>query len=230
MGQEKDQSEELEPGDCFSPPCSMHEFDPAYVGLPGGTAKPDENLKRWRKIERERLLAARMALNGQTREHHDRQIADSLYGAIGDPRGLTVSVYWPFKGEPDLRLWMDQVRSHGGRTALPVVVAKAQPLVFRLWSRGEPLERGVWNIPVPSRSVLAEPDIVIAPVVGFDRAGFRLGYGGGFYDRTLAALAKRPRIVGVGYQQAAIDTIYPQPFDIPMDMIVTEAGVMVPER
>ncbi len=161
---------------------------------------------------------------------YDERIAAGLHDAIGDPRGLTVSVYWPFKGEPDLRPWMDQVRARGGRTALPVVVGKAQPLVFRLWAHGEPLERGVWNIPVPREGAPVAPDIVIAPVGGFDRAGFRLGYGGGFYDRTLAAQAKRPRIVGVGYAQAAIATIYPQPHDIPMDLVVTEAGPVMPER
>jgi len=230
MAAAANESEEQAPGECFSAPCSMHEVDPAYVGLPDGAGRPDDNLKRWRKIERERLLASRMTLNQQTRAQYEEKIAAKLHDAIGDPRDLTVSVYWPFKGEPDLRVWMGQVLARGGRAALPVVVGKAQPLVFRLWARGEPLERGVWNIPVPSKGAPVEPDIVIAPVVGFDRAGFRLGYGGGFYDRTLAVLAKRPRIVGVGYAQAAIATIYPQPHDIPMDVVVTEAGVMLPER
>lgn len=230
MERAKNESDGPAPGECFSPPCSMHEVDPAYVGLPDGAGRPDDNLKRWRKIERERLLAARMTLSWQVRACYDERIAAGLHDAIGDPRGLTVSVYWPFKGEPDLRPWMDQVRARGGQTALPVVVGKAQPLVFRLWAHGEPLERGVWNIPVPSEGARVEPDVVIAPVVGFDRAGFRLGYGGGFYDRTLAALAKRPRIVGVGYAQAAIATIYPQPHDIPMNLVVTDAGPVMPER
>lgn len=72
------------------------------------------------------------------------------------------------------------------------------------------------------------PEIVIAPVVGFDSDCFRLGYGGGFYDRTLAALPRKPRLFGVGYAQAAISTIYPQPHDIPMGMVVTEDGVVHP--
>jgi 5-formyltetrahydrofolate cyclo-ligase len=70
------------------------------------------------------------------------------------------------------------------------------------------------------------PDIVIAPVVGFDRACYRLGYGGGFFDRTLAAFSRRPRIIGVGYAPQEIGTIYPQAHDVPMDMIVTEAGIV----
>jgi 5-formyltetrahydrofolate cyclo-ligase len=71
------------------------------------------------------------------------------------------------------------------------------------------------------------PDVVIAPVVGYDEACYRLGHGGGFYDRTLAALPARPRIVGVGYELLALRTIYPQPYDVPMDAIVTEAGVSI---
>ena len=84
------------------------------------------------------------------------------------------------------------------------------------------MERGVWNILVPSRGPSVQPDVVIAPVVGFDEAKYRLGYGGGFFDRTLAALSKRPFVVGVGYAQSRIQTIYPQAHDIPMDLIVTD--------
>lgn len=71
--------------------------------------------------------------------------------------------------------------------------------------------------------------MVIAPVVGFDPICYRLGYGGGLFDRTLAAMPERPRVFGVGYKQAAIPTIYPQPHDIPMDIVVTEDGIAAPE-
>ncbi len=114
-----------------------------------------------------------------------------------------------------------------GHRALPVVVARAQPMVFRAWRTGEPLESGVWNIPIPPASApVVTPDIVIAPLVGFDQALYRLGYGGGFFDRTLAAMPRRPRVIGVGYDQAAIPTIFPQVHDIPMDMLVTESGLI----
>ena len=103
---------------------------------------------------------------------------------------------------------------------------KNAPLIFRLWRAGEPLALGVWNIPIPAHGAELVPDVVIAPVVGFDQQGYRLGYGGGFYDRTLAALAKKPRAIGVAYRQAAIATIYPLRHDIPMDVIVTEEGVV----
>ena len=83
--------------------------------------------------------------------------------------------------------------------------------------------RGVWNIPVPADGIQVVPDIVIAPVVGFDPEGYRLGYGGGYYDRTLAAWSRKPRVIGVGDSGAAIATIYPLLHDIPMDAIVTDA-------
>jgi 5,10-methenyltetrahydrofolate synthetase len=86
------------------------------------------------------------------------------------------------------------------------------------------MERGVWNIPVPADGAELAPDITIAPVVGHDPGCYRLGYGGGFFDRTLAALEPRPMAIGVGHPVAAIRTIYPQPHDIPMDAIVTGAG------
>jgi 5-formyltetrahydrofolate cyclo-ligase len=105
-------------------------------------------------------------------------------------------------------------------------VEKNAPLIFRLWAIGAPLAPGVWNIPIPVNSAELAPDVIIAPVVGFDQQGYRLGYGGGFYDRTLAALAKKPRVIGVGYSQAAIATIYPLPHDIPMDVIVTEETIV----
>ena len=157
---------------------------------------------QWRKAERQRLIAERLAMNS----------------------GLVVSAYWPFHGEPDLRSFLTAVSDRGGRCALPVVVERGKPLVFRPWSPGEPLAKGVWNIPVPVTTEEVMPDIVIAPVVGFDRASYRLGYGGGFFDRTFAAMQNSPRKLGVGYRQQALQTIYPQPHDIPLDTIITEEG------
>jgi 5,10-methenyltetrahydrofolate synthetase len=208
----------------------MHEVDPVYMGL-AEAADPRQraDVMRWRKAERERLIKARLAMPSDLRREFGRRIADHLEESIGQVAGLVVSAYWPFRGEPDLRAFLQRVVEHGGRTALPVVVQRAAPLVFRAWAQGEPLEKGVWNIPVPTeRAEEVIPDIVIAPVVGFDPSCYRLGYGGGFYDRTLAALPRRPRVFGVGYSQAAISTIYPQPHDIALDVIVTENGTVTP--
>jgi 5-formyltetrahydrofolate cyclo-ligase len=147
---------------------------------------------------------------------------------IGKLSDRLVSAYWPFRGEPDLRPWMEGLAERGGSCASPIVIERHAPLVFRTWRKGSKLVSGVWNIPVSADGAEVVPDIVIAPVVGFDAACYRLGYGGGFFDRTLAALSPRPIIIGVGYAQAAIASIQPLPHDIPMDVIVTEREILVP--
>jgi 5-formyltetrahydrofolate cyclo-ligase len=206
-----------------SPPCLMHEFDPLT-----GDRVIDRDVVRWRKAERERLIAARLAIPAAERRRLSQRIAAWLDLALGDVSGRIVSAYWPFRGEPDLRPWIRSLEERGAVCSLPVVVQRHAPLVFRSWRRDEPLEPGVWKIPVPSNGITVTPDIVVAPVVGFDDHCYRLGYGGGFYDRTLAALPRRTWVVGVGYGQQAIKTIYPQDHDVAMEMIVTESGIVSP--
>ena len=199
-----------------SPPCYLHEFE------------PDEqqrlDVMRWRKAERARLLAARAEVGPDERRRVAWRISAALDALLGDVAGHTIGVYWPIRGEPDLRPWMESVRKRGGTCALPVVVAPRTPVEFRPWHPGIPLARGVWDIPVPAEGAAVVPDIVIAPLVGFDAGCYRLGYGGGYYDRTLAALAGRTRAVGIGYELSRIPTIFPQPHDIPMDAIATQNG------
>ena len=157
----------------------------------------------------------------------DAEIGRRLDALLGDLSGKTIGLYWPFKGEPDLRGWAKRQRGTGARFCLPVVVKKAAPLIFRDWSEGCALERGVWNIPIPSAAAPeVTPDVVISLVVGFDAQNYRLGYGGGFYDRTLARLrhqGHRPRVIGVGFELQRIATIYPQPYDIALDEAVLAA-------
>lgn len=206
-------------GTYSSPPCYMHEFA-ADAPLPRTEEWGD--VARWRKAERQRLLAQRLALSSTDREARSARIAATLDRKIGKVSGRIIGAYWPIRGEPDLRLWAARVMERGGRIALPVVIKKAWPLEYRLWMPGAPLERGVWNIPVPASGTAVQPDIVIAPVVGHDGDHFRLGYGGGFFDRTLASHRLKPLAIGVGYAVSRIGTIYPQPHDIPMDTIVTD--------
>ena len=97
-------------------------------------------------------------------------------------------------------------------------------MVFRQWTPQARLTPGIWNIPVPADGMKMVPDIMLSPVVGFDKRCFRLGYGGGYFDRTLAAMVRRPVVIGVGYSCASIPTIFPLPHDIPMDLIVTESA------
>jgi len=188
----------------------------------------DLDLTQWRKSERARLIKERLEISADARKSNSDRIAEQLDVAIGDLSGRVVSGYWPFRGEPDLREWLGRLESRGGRCALPVVVYANAPLVFRIWRQGDKLERGVLDIPVPAAGEEVHPDVVIAPLVGYDRAGYRLGYGGGYFDRTLAAAPRRPLIIGVGYSQAELPTIYPEAHDIAMDRIVTERGILVP--
>ncbi|MBS0388537.1 MAG: 5-formyltetrahydrofolate cyclo-ligase [Proteobacteria bacterium] len=178
-------------------------------------------VQAWRKLERARLLAARTALAADYRAAQTRAIAAELDRRVASRTGTIVSVYWPIRGEPDLRPWMHAACERGLRIALPVAVALRQPLQFREWRPGAPMARGLWNIPHPADGPEVVPDVLLAPVVGFDAANYRLGYGGGFFDRTLAKLGGAPFVLGVGYPEAAIPTVHPQPHDIAMHAIVT---------
>jgi 5-formyltetrahydrofolate cyclo-ligase len=177
----------------------------------------------WRKAERARLIAARVALPDQTREDWTQRIIACLEPVAMATEG-PVSVYWPFRGEPNLRPLMRRMVAAGKVVALPVVLQQRQPLEFRPWTPGCTMEFGVWNIPVPDTKERVTPRLLLAPVVGFDPQRFRLGYGGAFFDRTLAALQGPRTVIGVGYDSQAIATIHPLPHDIPMDRIVTESG------
>jgi 5,10-methenyltetrahydrofolate synthetase len=208
-----------------SPPCDLAALDPLWSGLP----PPPGEVPAWRRALRPRLIAERRARDPALRREEDRRIAARLDTLIGAVEGLVVSLYWPFRAEPDLRGWAAGLRTRGATLALPVVVERARPLVFRAWAPGDALIPGIWNIPVPAEDRRVIPDVVIAPVVGFDPGGFRLGYGGGYFDRTLATLPGNWRAFGVGYGFQRLPTIHPQPHDIPLHAIVTPDALHLPE-
>lgn len=219
-------------GGYASPPCLAQEIDPVYFDPLGVEPQQAADVARWRKAERARLLAARAALPVPAREAVARAIAGALDRLLekrfAELAGRVVSCYWPIKAEFDLRFWMAALDAKGARVALPVVETRAAPLVFRAWTPGAAMERGYWNILVPSADAQhLVPDIMLAPLVGWDGAGYRLGYGGGYFDRTLAVTRPRPFVIGIGLQAARLATIFPQPHDIAMDAIVTEQGPQV---
>lgn len=204
-----------------SPACLMHEVDPAY----GGGLDAPADVHAWRRAVRGRLLAARLALPREDRTALTARLVarlDAIVACVAPGGSPIVAAYWPFRGEPDLRPWLLALLERGWRAALPLVVAKRAPLVFRPWTAATPLTRGVWGIPIPAAGEYVVPDVIVAPLVGFDAAGFRLGYGGGFYDRTLAAIAGPRTVIGVGYAAAELPTIHPQAHDVPMDYVLTE--------
>jgi 5-formyltetrahydrofolate cyclo-ligase len=185
---------------------------------------PDE-LTRWRKAERRRLLAAREALDAGALEHARLRIDAHLERAFPGLASARLAFCWPIRGEYDARPLAQGLRGRGAVTALPVVVAPGRPLEFRVWHPGVALAAGPLGIPYPEDSDAITPTVILLPVIGWDAAGHRLGYGAGYFDRTLAALSPRPTLIGVGYELGRIATIHPQPWDIPMDWVVTERGV-----
>lgn len=162
-----------------------------------------------------------------TRERIAAGIALSLRYHAPEDMWRSIGFYWPIKGEPDLRGFVRELLEDGAEAALPVVVVRNAPLEFWYWDASTKLTRqNVWGIPIPAERVLIHPAVLLAPCVGYDEAGYRLGYGGGYYDRTLASLEPRPFVIGVSLESGRLRTIHPQPHDIPMDMIVTEAAVL----
>jgi 5,10-methenyltetrahydrofolate synthetase len=182
-------------------------------------------LKAWRKAERGRLIAARLAIPPATLDSWRRRMDRTLERSFPGLARSRLAFCWPIKGEYDARHLARTLRERGALTALPVVVAPKAPLAFREWHPGIALAKGPLDIPYPASSQELTPDAVLLPMNGWDRQGYRLGYGGGFFDRTLAAMAKRPVVIGVSYELAKLDTIHPQSWDIPMDYVVTERGV-----
>ena len=182
------------------------------------------DLAAWRKAQRMELLARREAVPKELRRQWNDAVTRSLLAGFSALEGATIGFCWPFKGEFDARFFVYEMRKRGARAALPAVVAKKAPLEFRAWWPGVTMRPGVFDLPVP-QSAAVRPDALLIPPVGFGGQGYRLGYGGGYFDRTLAAMDPQPLKLGVAFEISRMATIYPQPHDVPMDFIVTERGV-----
>jgi 5-formyltetrahydrofolate cyclo-ligase len=184
-----------------------------------------DEVRRWRREQRARLIERRQAIPQNERRRLQPLITRRLEEHFPQLARAVVGFYWPFSGELGLHALVRRLVERGARAALPVVVEKRAPLEFWAWRPGAPLARGVWNIPIPAEREVVQPTVLLVPLVGFDAENYRLGYGGGYYDRTLAAMDPKPLTIGVGYELGRLATIHPQPHDVPMAAIVTEAGV-----
>ena len=141
----------------------------------------------------------------------------------------SIGAYWPIKGEfdalPALFRWTEGETDTKRRIGLPVINRETRHLRFHVWYPGCPMEDDAYGIPKPKDTEAFEPQLLLVPCVGFGPKGVRLGYGGGFYDRTLAGLLPRPYTVGVGYAHGFIPWLTAEPHDVPLDAMLTEDGV-----
>jgi 5-formyltetrahydrofolate cyclo-ligase len=145
----------------------------------------------------------------------------------------SLSGFYPYQAEINVLPLLARLVSEGWQSALPVVMAKGAPLTFRAWAPGEPTGRGIWDIHIPLETAPElQPDVLLVPMLAFDRRGYRLGYGGGFYDRTLAELRKLKPVmaIGVAYAEQEMAEVPVSDYDEPLDWILTERGVIEPKR
>lgn len=183
------------------------------------------DITAWRKQQRARLLEARRKMTSIERERAAAALIANLDALFARLPCSTLGLYWPIKAEFDLRAWAGrQSEARGVALALPVVVQERAPLEYWSWRPGDAMARGHWGIMVPAVRVPVVPDVVIAPLIGFS-GRYRLGFGGGYFDRTLAALSPRPYAIGIGLEAGRLTGFVPQPHDIPMSAIVTESMV-----
>jgi len=166
------------------------------------------------------------------RAQAERRVAQRFLEAVQPGAGSVVALYWPIGDELDSRPLMQLVACRGGYTALPVVDRPGQPLLFRRWSAGDLLAPGHYGIPVPHENALeVRPDVIAVPLLGFDKDCHRLGYGGGFYDRTLEALrggGGKVRAVGIAFERQRVARLPRHDGDQPLDMVITEYAVHYP--
>ncbi|MCB1985036.1 MAG: 5-formyltetrahydrofolate cyclo-ligase [Burkholderiales bacterium] len=189
-----------------------------------------ENWQIWRKKKREQIITDRIAASDVLHQQWSQAISAYLQQGFPGLKKMKIGLYWPFRGEYDPRDAVRYFMESGAILALPEVVDKDKPLCFREWWPGAPMKTGAYNIPVPHGTPCIQPDALIIPMVGFDGQGYRLGYGSGYFDRTLATYVTSPRTIGVAFELQRLDNVHPQLHDIAMQYVVTEAGIFQTDR
>lgn len=207
-----------------SDPCQAdHIGERRFSGDPARA--PD--VAEWRQGERSRLRRERAALTPAMMENISERIMQTLRALIAllDPAHLTIGASYPVRGEADPLPLLVSLRKAGATLALSVCTDPPEPMRYRRWTEGADLEQGLWNLPVPPASAgEILPNLLLVPLLGWDVARHRLGFGTGYVDRTLAQ-GPRPFAIGFGLQSARLSTIHPLPHDRALDLIVTECGV-----
>lgn len=180
----------------------------------------------FRKALRRDMIARRMALSAAGHAAASAAIRQRLDTAFPELARSVVGFCWPVQNEPDLCPLMAELIARGGQVTLPVVVQPGEPLAFREWWPDQPLAPDRYDIPTPTDGAFLTPNVLLLPVNAVDDAGYRIGYGGGFFDRTLAALSPRPLAIGVGFDFQRIADARPQTHDLPLDAVVTESVLL----
>lgn len=181
-----------------------------------------EDNTAWRRTCRREMIARRELVGAAQHARWSAEIVKILRSTLEIPQ--VCAFCWPIKHEPDVRAIVEYWVGLGARAVLPVVVADDAPLRFRAWTAQSVLQPDRYGIPTPIDGEWLSPDLILLPLNGFDAAGYRLGYGGGYFDRTLAALSPRPLAVGVGFEINRLDSIRPEGHDQRLDWLVSEAG------
>ncbi len=207
-----------------SDPCQAgHIGERPFTGDPASAT----GIAAWRHDERQRLRAERAELSPAMRAGITGRITTHLAAVLAplNASRLVIGASWPITGEADLMPFLSTLREKGAVIALSVCVKPPEAMRFRRWSPGAVMERGLWNLPVPPASAgEVVPNLLLAPLLGWDDACNRLGFGTGYFDRTLAA-NPQAFAIGLGLHSARLSTIHPQAHDRPLDLILTEQGV-----
>lgn len=186
-----------------------------------------EEVRRAKAALRSLAKAKRDEVLGRDRANLSRRIAAFGLDALPAPPGAIVSLFMGMADEIDTGPLARWLVAEGFRLAMPVMQGRSKPLLFRAWTPGDDMDEAKWGIrePKPDRPAL-EPAVVIAPLLAFDREGWRLGYGGGFYDRTLAALRRAGSIVAIGLalDELEVDAVPHLDYDERLDWVLTQSG------
>jgi len=182
--------------------------------------------QNWKQLQRARLRELRQQVPVEQRLLWNDTITAALTQKFPVLENQKIGFYWPFQGEYDPIPAMTFLRTRGAILALPEVIDKGEPLRFIEWWPGVSMKKDRYGILLPDNTREIAVDSMIIPLLGFDEQGYRLGYGSGYFDRTLAAMNPRPMTIGVAFEIQRLPTIYPQQHDIPMDYIVTEQSVL----
>lgn len=186
----------------------------------------DDDIERAKAALRIKAHDLRAAMSHFAREEASKAACLHFFEGVPLAEGEVVAAYWPIRDEMDCQPILVRLMDSGQPVCLPVVIGDGAPLELRLWEDGAPLyPAGFGTLAPEDLAPKAEPDVILIPLLGFDDRGTRLGYGGGYYDRTLAQLAKRPRLVGLAFAAQQVDHIPRDAHDIPLDVVVTENGV-----